>query len=193
MKENWAKNGSWLKSIGYTYTYTNYIAARTRSNCHGGRISRARYRETEERGNTVEGVMGSRGGGDGWGAEGREAVICNETQQLQSESMHGPSTCMQRKRAILPAGPVVKNSVFVQAETADMKPAWRMLTNSCRAAPPYKCRVLRSLSLSLSFIHSLFLYFYPASPFVITARRRKGFRVNEREAGSPPLSNYPAD
>lgn len=100
---------------------------------------------------------------------------------------------MQRKRAILPAGPVVKNSVFVQAETADMKPAWRMLTNSCRAAPPYKCRVLRTLSLFFSLSHSLTLsLFYPASPFVITARRRKGFRVNEREAG-PPLSNYPAD
>lgn len=88
---------------------------------------------------------------------------------------------MRRKRAILAAGPVVKNSVFVQAETADMKPAWRMLTNSCRAAPPYKCRVLRSLFLLLA--RSLFLsLFYPASPFVITARRRKGFRVNEREA-----------
>lgn len=62
---------------------------------------------------------------------------------------------MQRKRAILPAGPVVKNSVFVQAETADMKPAWRMLTNSCRAAPPYKCRVLRTLSFSLFFSLSL--------------------------------------
>lgn len=37
--------------------------------------------------------------------------------------------------------------------------------------------------LSLSLARSLALsLFYPASPFVITARRRKGFRVNEREA-----------
>lgn len=43
----------------------------------------------------------------------------------------------------------MKNSVFVQAETADMKPAWRMLTNSCRAAPPYKC-AYRFIFLSLS-------------------------------------------
>lgn len=27
----------------------------------------------------------------------------------------------------------IENNVFVQAETADMKPAWRMLTNSCGA------------------------------------------------------------
>lgn len=33
----------------------------------------------------------------------------------------------------------LENSVFVQAETADMKPAWRMLTNSCGAATTYKC------------------------------------------------------
>lgn len=34
-------------------------------------------------------------------SEGREAVICNETQQLQSESMHANSV---RKRAILQLG-----------------------------------------------------------------------------------------
>lgn len=67
--------------------------------------------------------------------EGCEAVICSGTQQLQSESMHAGDVC---KRHVA-AGSVWKNSVFVQAETADMKPAWRMLTNSCRAAPPYKC------------------------------------------------------
>ena len=41
-----------------------------------------------------------------------------------------------------------------------MKPAWRMLTNSCRAAPPYKCAyrfIFLSLSAPLSFFLSLSL------------------------------------
>jgi len=37
----------------------------------------------------------------------------------------------------LAASCTIENNVFVQAETADMKPSWRMLTNSCGAVTTY--------------------------------------------------------
>ena len=89
-----------FESIGYIYIYIYiYVACipiTSQHAAHGpidtgavfpvhGIQRNGRAREHGRRGDGIAWWWG----GDGWGAEGREAVICNETQQLQSESMHG--------------------------------------------------------------------------------------------------------
>lgn len=147
-----------MESIEYTYIYIYHVCIPIRSQHAHAPIETGPYfpctiqrngraREHGRRGDRV-GMVGARRGAKLLFAMKRNN--CNRsrcTARQRVRNVNAPYCQLGRS----------KNSVFVQAETADMKPAWRMLTNSCRAAPPYKCRVLRSLSLSLSRHPSLSL------------------------------------
>ena len=97
-----------LSHSSSNFNFTRRTLTLTRLQIDTTRNPRGRYTKTEERGKYGGGRGEGRGraistndegqkkGGRG-GREGprrvREAVICNETQQLQSESMHGVSAC----------------------------------------------------------------------------------------------------
>ena len=85
------------------------------------------------------------------------AVIYNKTQQLQLEpqgytTQHTSIYTIYTNVNTIYIHDIFASSgwveiVFCKSRTADMKPAWRMLTNSCRAAPhPASLLLMRASS-----------------------------------------------